>query len=323
MNRFYRPAAFHHGYPFDPAYGMTLDDLLDVDPPAPPADFESFWRRRAAAVAAFDPSPMLWAHHPVGDLDVVDVTYRSTDDHTIGGWLVRPRHGPITRGLVVGHGYGGRDGPDLDMAFPETAVLFPCMRGLSRSACSSIAGHPDGHVLHGIDHRDTYVLGGCVDDLWLAVSALLTLFPETAGRIGWSGRGFGGGIGALALPWETRVARAELIWPTFGHHGLRRRYAMTGSGAALNARAARDEGVMRVLAYFDAASAARHIRQPVLAGLALFDPAVPPPGQFAIYNALDGEKELVTFDAGHFDYPQMHAQERQRLARSRAFFGSP
>ncbi|MEZ5576382.1 MAG: hypothetical protein R3F44_12440 [Candidatus Competibacteraceae bacterium] len=35
---------------------------------------------------------------------------------------------------------------------------------------------------------------------------------------------------------------------------------------------------------------------------ARFDPAVPPPGQFAVYNALAGPKELFVLRAGHFDH---------------------
>ncbi len=316
-------AGFRHGLPFDPAYGMTLDGLLAVEPPTPPEGFADFWRARYARALATDPAPRLTHTHTVGDLEISDLAYRSTGGVSISGWFVRPRSGTVTHGLVVGHGYGGRDGPDLSMVFPETAVIFPCMRGLGRSARPGVSPDPNWHVLHDIHDRDAYILGGCVDDAWLAVSALLTLEPQVAGRIGWSGKSFGGGIGALMLPWEDRLARAELLLPTFGHQALRLTLPMTGSGAAVTAFEARHPGVMRTLAWYDAASAARFVTQPVLAGLALFDPAVPPPGQFAVFNALAGPKHLVTFDAGHFGYPGEITQERERLSRARDFFGAP
>ena len=317
------PVAFAHGYPFDPTYGYDLDGLLAIAPPEPPEGFVAFWRARRAFALEVDPAPRLSAPRRIGDHEVFDCFYRSTDDVEIGGWFVRPAAGPATRGLVVGHGYGGREAPDLDMLFPETAVLFPCLRGISRSARPDLPSDPARHVLHRIEDRDRWLIGGCVDDAWLAVSALLALAPGAAGRIGWSGLSFGGGIGALMLPWEDRVGRAELRLPTFGHHALRLTLPMTGSGAAIAAFEARHGGVMDTLRWYDAASAARFVTAPVLAGLALFDPAVPPPGQFAIFNALPGKKELVTFDAGHFDYPAAAAQDEARRARARAFFAAP
>lgn len=312
-------ARFAHGFPFDPAHGMDLDDLLAVAPPEPPEGFAAYWRARAAVARRLDPAPRLGPPSAHGDHVVHDVEFTSTGGVHIGGWLVRPAHGPVTRGLVVGHGYGGRTAPDFDRAFPETAVLFPCLRGLSRSARPGLSSDPMWHVLHDIQDRDAYVLGGCVEDLWTAISALLALFPELPAHIGLSGESFGGGIAALATPWDERIARTELVLPTFGHHALRRTLSMTGSGAAITRFAEAHPQVMATLAWFDAAVAARFIEVPVLAGLALFDPAVPPPGQFAIYNALTKNKRLVTFDAGHFSYPDEAAQRRRLLDDARDF----
>ncbi len=315
------PVPFAHDHPFDPTYGMDLDALLAVAPPEPPRGFVDFWRARRARALTIDPAPRLENPRRAGAHQIFDCTYRSTDGVVVGGWFVRPATGEARRGLVVGHGYGGRDGPDLELAAPDTALLFPCLRGLSRSARPDLSSDPNRHVLHGIEDRDRWVIGGCVDDAWLAVSALLALAPAVAGRIGWSGLSLGGGIGALMLPWEDRVDRAELRLPTFGHHALRLTLPMVGSGAAIAAREATHGGVMETLRWHDAATAARFVRQPVLAVLALFDPAVPPPGQFAIFNALPENKELVTLEAGHFDYPGAAQQEASRLARARTFFG--
>jgi cephalosporin-C deacetylase len=78
--------------------------------------------------------------------------------------------------------------------------------------------------------------------------------------------------------------------------------------------------VLATLQYYDAASAATFIRQPMHVAAALFDPAVAPPGQFAIYNALSGEKSLFTLDAGHFAYPQQAAQEQALQGELEEFF---
>jgi cephalosporin-C deacetylase len=55
---------------------------------------------------------------------------------------------------------------------------------------------------------------------------------------------------------------------------------------------------------------------------ALFDPMVPPPGQFAVYNALAGPKQLFTLSAGHFDYPNKAFQENELKQQLKKFFKS-
>ena len=63
--------------------------------------------------------------------------------------------------------------------------------------------------------------GGCVEDVWCAVSATLNLFPECEGHVGLLGISFGGGIGAMALACDTRIQRAHFNVPSFGNQPLR------------------------------------------------------------------------------------------------------
>jgi cephalosporin-C deacetylase len=310
-----------HDYAFDPTYSYSLDELREVQPPAPSADFERFWQQRYARARRVDASPELersttsLPHH-----DVWQIVYRSADGFPVRGWLLRPRHEPVRRGLILGHGYGGIERPEYELAVMDAAVLIPCFRGLGLSGEESIPAEPERHVLHGIDSREHYVLGGCVDDLWTGISALLELHPETSGRIGYLGISFGGGIGALAMPWEPRLARVHLNVPAFGHQPLRRALPTTGSAAAVQHHEAVHGSTQEILCYYDAASAAAFMHRPVHVAAARFDPVVAPPGQFAIYNMLGGERRLYVLDAGHADYPRSEQQHRELLEELRAFF---
>lgn len=310
-----------HPFAFDPAYGMGLSELLAILPPPPPADFAAFWRGRHARARQLDPRPALVRSpltHP--GWQVFDITYRSTGDFPINGWLLLPRQGVVERGLVVGHGYGGRQQPDFDWPLTGTALLFPCLRGLSRSARPPISQDPNWHVLHDIHKRDAYIVGGCVEDIWLGVSALLSLYPWLEGRIGYSGISFGGGVGALAMAWDERIDRGHLGLPTFGNQPLRLSLPTTGSAAAVQAFQRRHGTALETLRYYDAASAAAHLRVPMLVSAALFDPMVAPPCQFSIYNAIPDCKELFILDAGHFEYPGQQEQEAILLERLGQFF---
>ncbi len=213
--------------------------------------------------------------HP--DWQVRDIVYTSTDDVRIGGWLLTPRKGEVKRGLVVGHGYGGRDQPEFDILVEDTAILFPCFRGMSRSAHPPISPDAPWHVLHNIDDPDHYVIGGCVEDLWVAVSALLSLYPALDGHIGYSGISFGGGIGALGIPFDKRIARGHLTVPTFGNRKLWLTLPTVGSAHSVQDYAKTHADVFEKLRLFDAATAATRITVPMLAAVALFDPAVAPP----------------------------------------------
>lgn len=317
------PMPTAHPYPFDPTQGFTLRDLAALRPPPLAPGFDAFWQPRYERALRRDPAPRLtrnplrhayWAVH--------DLAYTSTDDFPIGGWLLLPKTGPVKRGIIVGHGYGGRAGPDLDLPLREAAVLFPCLRGLSRSRRPPISDDPAFHVLDHIDKPERYILGGCVEDIWLAVSALLALYPALAGHIGYSGTSFSGGLGALALALETRIARAHFSVPTFGNMPLWLTLPSIGSAAAVQAYQARHGSVAETLALFDSASAATRITIPLITAVARFDPAVAPPCQFSLANAAatSNRHETVILDAGHVDYPGMGAQQALLKGKLGRFF---
>ncbi|MEV0842580.1 acetylxylan esterase [Actinocatenispora sera] len=309
------------GFGFDPTYGYDLDGLLAVGAPAEPAGFAAFWRERYAAALAVDPDPVLG---PVEDkrdgCRVLGVTFSSVGGVRLGGWVVLPDEEPARHGFVVGHGYGGRATAGLPLPLPRAAAIQPCVRGLpDRGRIPGIPDTSDEHVLHGIETPETYVLAGCVADLWCAATALRQLVPELDDRLGYLGQSLGGGLGALALPWDDRFAAAQLTVPTFGNQPLRLTLECAGSGESVRRYARRHPEVTEVLAYFDAASAARRITVPTLVGAALLDPSVPPPGQFAVHNALAGPKQLAVLTAGHVDHPGL-AAENAALAAATARF---
>jgi cephalosporin-C deacetylase len=312
-----------HELPFDPSYGYDLNGLLAIDPPLPPEGFTAFWQDRYTRALAVDPAPIVSpSHHEHPRFRVFDLEYRSTDGFPIRGWLLRPTFKEAKRGFVLGHGYGGIEAPDFELPRNDAIYLVPCFRGLCRSRRPPISDDPNYHVLHDVQDPARYIVGGCVEDLWTGVSALLQIDPKVAGHLGYMGISFGGGVGALALPWDERIHRAHLNAPTFGNQPLRLSLPTLGSAAALQEFARHHPEVRETLAFYDAAVAARFIRQPMHIAAALFDPAVAPPGQFSIYNAISAEKQLFVLTAGHFDYPGKDAQNQHLLEELRIFFAT-
>lgn len=310
-------------YGFDPSYGYSLAQLLAVNAPNGPKDFDDFWLSRYQKSLTIKPQPHIKniSCNKTG-WQLFDLCYTSTNNFPIRGWLSLPKSGIIKRGFIVGHGYGGREAPDWHLPFKDAALLFPCFRGLSLSAQPGISNNPYWHVRHNIDRADAYILGGCVEDVWLAVSTMLTLFPRLNGHLGYLGISFGGGIGALALAYEQRIARGHLNVPTFGNQPLRLRLPSQGSAHSVQDYCrSHKRQTLKVLRYYDAATAAKRITLPMHCACAHFDPCVAPPGQFAIYNALPpGNKHLFTLDAGHYNYPNQQQQEQALLNELETFF---
>ena len=287
-------------YAFDPTYGYDEAALMAVGCPDAPADFADFWRDTFAAASAVPPRTTRRVVRHTARRLVEEVEFDVWSDGEpvrLGGWLATPADRPVTSGLVVGHGYGGRTAPDPTPLVPGAAVLYPCARGFNRSVSATIPGTADVHVLHGIESRDTYVHRFNAADLWAAASALVELVPAAATNLGYAGASFGGGIGALMLPWDGRYQRAFLDYPSFGHHAVRLALQCVGSNEAI--RRAGGDRHLPVLRYFDAATAAQFVTVPTLVAAALYDPAVPPPGQFAIYNCLAGERALFVRRDAH------------------------
>lgn len=288
---------------FDPTHGFGLSGLLAVSPPdGEPADLDRFWAGIAAEASAISTDVEVgeWrAFEDNPNTEVADLRYRSLDDVWIGGWLTRPRGG-ATRALVVGHGYGGRDAPDLSDVPADAVAIFPVARGLpTRSDVDGVGGETGvDHVLWGIRSPREYSHVGSVVDMWLAARVLVDLFSDL-GRPTYMGGSFGGGIGALALAFSDDFAAGVLEVPSFGNHPLRVALPSTGSASRARAYVSSHAEALDTLRYADAATAGTRVRVPVLVLPALADPGVPSPGQFAVANALDGPTWVHVLPHGH------------------------
>ncbi len=319
---------FTHNLPFDPTYGYTEDQMRQIIPPEPAADFEAFWRGKYQASLDV-PTRIAFSDYPgqvrndaiVRQIDFDAMGLNGQPPVRIGGWLIEPKNAAPVRLEVNGHGYGGRDAPDQSGANEPVVRLQVCKRGFHRSIQPDLpVNESKRHVVSGIGSRETYVHLGNAADLWAGVKVLSELFPTLVNKLDYAGGSFGGGIGALAMPWDKRVRRVFLDVPSFGNHPLRLLMRCEGSGEAVRQLHQSGQDLMPVLQYFDAAVATRFMDKPTIVGCARFDPAVPPPGQFSVYNAIPSEKKLVPRDGGHWDYPNQARQVADLQRQVREWF---
>ncbi|QQE10331.1 acetylxylan esterase [Planctomycetota bacterium] len=311
---------FKHDYPFDPTYGYSPEKLLLIKPPTPHPEFARFWQDTHAQASQIPSSPQLTpSHTKIKNYDVHDITFTAWPNTQLGGWFITPIKQPPIANIVVSHGYGGRQLIDsIPFNFPAN-YLFYCSRGFDRSKQSDLPYNDSTqHVIHNITDRDQYLHRYCVADIWAAASALNQLAPKTSSQLIYHGGSFGGGMGVLALPWDNRFIAACITVPSFGNHPLRLTIPCIGSGESVRQTYEKNPVIKDVLEFYDAASAAQFMSIPTHYTCAHFDPAVPPPGQFSVYNANTSQKKLATIQAGHFiyrgikkDYDSFYASENQ------------
>ncbi|MFK3678550.1 acetylxylan esterase [Microbacterium sp. NPDC090218] len=313
----------------DPPEELTEYSLSALlTPPAPPeepADFDDFWQ---ATFHEFGVGPVAWEFAqdvpPTETHRIAEIRFHSSAEEQAAAYAMVPHDiGDVRRGLVVGHGYGGRTGPDLDRVPADTAAIFPVAPGTHLVASSRFPRDPDEHVLAGIGHRDTYSHRFSAADIWRAATVLLDMVPHVTGALDFSGGSFGGGIGAMALPWDDRFRRAALDVPSFGDHDVRLSRRCTGSGEAVRQHLREHPAVRPVLDYFDAAIAARRLRLPVHVSAAVLDPSVDPRGQFAVYHALSGPRRLGVRANGHLAGPLGEQSDRLALQDGIDFLALP
>jgi cephalosporin-C deacetylase len=300
-----------HAFDFDPSFGMPPSALREVRlAETEPEGFGGFWQElycKSAAVPLELETEELPSDAP--GCRLLKVSYRVVPDYRVGAWIYLPEEMPPRIGVVCGHGYGGRaEGPEPGLAGPDRAVIFPVAPGFHISADDRLPLNDCyGHVVHGIESPETYILGSCAATLWRAVDVLAELcdgLPEQVHYRGWS---FGGGMGALMLPWEPRYQTAELGQVTFAHHPFRLRHDCVGSAYAVRQRWLKEPAIESTLRYFEAVFSLRRLTIPTVFACACFDPSVPPPGQWAAANAHPGPKRISEYPTGHFDAP--HPQD--------------
>ena len=297
---------------------FTKEELLRIEGDTPVAGFEEFWRKQYAAARSWKCSytveSELWSPSP--DCRIYRIRFTSIDGIPIGMWIARPRES--TGGLLSAHGYGHPSIPPFS-ASPGRTVAVPCVRGLGLSQCKEIPWQKDAHALYGFDSPEHYVITGGVRDLWIALTIMIDMFPDTAENIVCGGGSLGGGMSTMCIPWDDRIHYGDVNIPTLGGRILLGHPVAPGSaGEARRLKALESPENLRIIDFCNAAAAARFIRVPTVVTPALCDKVVPPPGQFAIANSIPEKYRIMRIrDVGHSPATEADKAMEKELAELR------
>jgi cephalosporin-C deacetylase len=286
-----------------------------------PDDFDAFWRQALAEMHALDPQVELRpAPFQVPYAECYDLFFTGVGGSRIHAKYLRPK-GSVTPhpAVLQFHGYSGNAGdwsdklPFVALGFSVAAMDCRGQGGLSEDLGGIRGNTLRGHIIRGLDddparfmYRQIYL-----DTAQLA--RIVGSFEEVdTQRIGAMGGSQGG---ALTLACAALFPDLKLAAPVYPFLcDFQRVWEMDRAERAYEELKTyfrnfdplhlREREVFTKLGYIDIQYLAPRIRARVMMACGLMDEICPPSTQFAAYNKITSEKEVVIYpDYGHETLP--------------------
>jgi cephalosporin-C deacetylase len=307
-----------------PLIDLPLEKLLTFQGCNPrPDDFDEYWAASLAELALVDPQVEMRSNSSVGasNVECFDLYFTG-----VGGARVYAKYlRPVTRSepcptLLVFHGYTHYSGnwvdylPYVSEGFCVAALDCRGQGGRSQDTLQVQGTTHHGHIIRGLDDPDPRNLLFRYIYLDTALLARIVMsFPEVdPERLAATGVSQGGGLTLACAALEPRIKYIAPVYPFLCDYN--RVWAMDLGGEAyaeitkyfryFDPTHQREKEIFTKLGYIDVQHLASRIRAKTLFSVGLMDTICPPSSQFAAYNKIQAEKELVIYpDFGHENLP--------------------
>ncbi len=310
-----------------------MEDLLRYEGSSPrPDDLDEYWERALQElyvqplyyelVEAEFQTPLAACYH---------LYFTGVGGARIHAKYVKPRQtqhqGP---GLALFHGYHTGSGDWSDKAAYAahgiTVLAMDCrgQGGLSQDNLPARGTTLKGHIIRGLDEdsADKLYYRNVFLDVVQAVKILKSMDQVDSSKIAVHGCSQGGALSLACAALEPSVKLAIPVYPFLTDY--RKAWQMDIVNTAYEEIAyyfrfmdplhTRQEEVFRKLGYIDIQNLAARIQSRVLFVTALADLACPPITQFAAYNKIQSEKELLVYhEYGHEHLPLLGDRVMQEL----------
>ena len=287
-------------------FGIRADEIRSTH--AKPADFNEFWDNSKKELAAVKPEFKMTEKPELEKLNqkVYLIQMQSLGNLTIQGWMVLPARQPNHKKfpvLVILPGYQATTQPLIgdndDMAFISVDVRG---QGLNRAVMNM---RREDYITNHIEDKNKYYLRGVIMDCVRYIDFIASRPELDQSRISITGGSMGGYMSITTAALDHRISlcapqnpfmsdvynmdNGAVKWP-IDHM---KDYAGIRPGLTF-------DKILENLQYFDTKNFATLIRCPVLMGIGLLDPFVPPNNSFAVYNNITSKKKIIIFkDLGH------------------------
>ena len=304
-----------------PALDMPLEKLQTYMGTNPcPEDMDDFWDQGLAEMYAADPKPV-FTPFDLGSAccDAFDLTFTAVDGAKIHARLLKPKHiADQVPAVIEFHGLGGfsQDWAEM-LIYASQGFVSVSMdaRGQGGSSedpggyAGTTFGEPFVRGLDGTPER-MYTRNLFLDTAML-VRIVMELSYVDASRVGVFGNSQGGGLALACASLMPKIKLCAAQNPYMCDY--QRVWEMDLCPNAYNAlrlymrifdpRHQRPEEIFTKLGYVDVQHLTKRIRAKVLMATGLMDTTCPPSSQFAAYNKIVSEKEMMLYpNFGHEEF---------------------
>jgi cephalosporin-C deacetylase len=294
-----------------------------------PADFDEYWERALAEMHALDAQvELVPSEFTAAAAECFHLYFTGVGGARIHAKYLRPKRFGAEASeaarrshpaVLEFHGYSGNSGdwaPKLSwvsQGFSIAALDCRGQGGQSQDVGGVIGNTLRGHIIRGLDDRPENLLFRQIYLDCAQLAGIVMDRPEVdPARVGATGGSQGGGLTLACAALEPRLARAAPVFPFLCDY--QRVWEMDLAVAAyeelkqyfrfFDPRHEREEDVWTRLGYIDNQHLAPRIKAKVLMIVGLMDQVCPPSTQFAAYNRITSDKEMLLYpDFGHEGLP--------------------
>ncbi len=286
-----------------------------------PLDFDAYWNRALAELATVDPRAELQpAAFSAPGCECFDLWFTSVGGARIYAKFARPM-GPGPHPVVLQfHGYSMNSGDWFDkLGWPAAGRAIAAMEVRGQGGKSEDPGGVKGttlrgHIVRGLDdpNPDNLAFRQIFLDTVQLARVVMDLPGTDRKRVSCWGQSQGGALALACAALEPRIRRCAPVFPFLCDY--RRVWEMDQAKDAyfeltnffrlFDPRHEREEEIFTKLGYIDCQHLAPRLKAEVLMFTGLMDTICPPSSQFAAYNKITANKDVVIYpDYAHESLP--------------------
>ena len=298
-----------------------------------PADFDTFWDEGLAEMAAVDPHIELKpAAYQVPYAECFDLFFTGVGGSRIHAKYMRPTGIKTPHPAVLQfHGYSADCGDWTEklgyvaLGFSVAALDCRGQGGISEDLGGVRGNTFKGQIIRGLDDDPRKFTFRQIFLDTAQMGKIVSSFDEVdPTRLGAMGGSQGGALTIACVALLPEIKLAAPVFPFLSDY--QRVWEMDLAEAAYeeirtyfrryDPTHAREREIFTKLGYIDIQHLAPRIRAKIMMGCGLMDKICPPSSQFAAYNKITSEKEVVIYpDFGHETLPGFSDRTLQFLAK--------
>jgi len=293
---------------------MPLSDLKTYMGSSPkPIDFDEYWQRGLNEVDSLTLDyELVPADIQTELVECFHLYFNGVGGARIHCKLVRPKNATkIGPGVVMFHGYSVDSGDWLDkIAYASngfTVIALDCrgQGGLSEDNLTIKGTTLRGHIIRGIDdpNPDQFYYRQVFLDTVQTARILMSMENVDSDRVGVFGISQGGALATVCAALEPRVKELVAVYPFLSDYKRVWEMDMNNSAYAeiaeyfrnFDPHHEREDKIFNKLGYIDIQNFAERIKARTLWVTGMIDTICPPSSQFAAYNKIQSEREILLY----------------------------